>query len=71
MIFSVSTVYQREILQVGIIIQNKIVEYNDTKELQYLNRSSLGILPNKFCTFFVTEIAVFVVTTTIGLGQTS
>ena len=34
MIFSVTTVDEREIFQMGIIIEGKIVEHNDTEKLQ-------------------------------------
>ena len=54
-----------------VIVEGKIVEDNDAEELQDFNRSSLNILTNDVCTFLITQIAIFEITASVGVCQSS
>ena len=69
MIFSVTAVDEREVLQVGIIIEGEIVEHDDTEKLQNLHRSCLNIPADDVSTLLVTQIAVFEIAASIGICQ--
>ena len=70
MVLSVTSVNEREVLEVGIIIEGEIVEHHYAEEFQYLNRSSIYILADDISTFLITQVAVFVITTSIDVCQT-
>lgn len=53
-VFAIATANQREILQMGIIIERKVIEHHDTEELQYLNGGSCDIFADYICTLFIT-----------------
>ena len=69
MIFSITTVDKREVLQMCIIIEGKIVEHNDTEKLQNFYGRSLNILANDVCTFLITQITILEITSSIGVCQ--
>ena len=56
MIFSVTTVDKREVLQMCIIIEGKIVEDNDAEVLQDFDGSSLDVFADDVSTFLITQI---------------
>ena len=69
MIFPITTIDERKVLQVGIIIEGKIIEHNDTEELQNLNRSGLNVPTDDVSALLVTQIAILEIVSTIGIRQ--
>ena len=54
MIFPITTIDEREILQMGIIIEGEIIEHDDTEKLQNFYRCSFDVFAYDVSTFLVT-----------------
>ena len=69
MIFPVTSVNQREILKMCIIVECEIIEDYDSEESHDFNRCSLHVSADNVGTFFITKVIVFEVAASIGIGQ--
>ena len=52
-----------------IIIESEIVEDNNAEVLQDFDGSSLDVFADDVCTFLITQITIFEIAATIGIGQ--
>ena len=52
-----------------IIIESEIVEDNDAEVLQDFDGSSLDVFADDVSTFLITQITIFEIAATIGIGQ--
>ena len=71
MVFAVTTIDKREVLQMGIVIQNQIVEYNDAEELQHLDGCRHRVSANQLSTFLIAQMTVLIVAASVDFGQSS
>ena len=53
-VFAITSVDKREVLQVSIIIQGEIVEHDDTEEFQDFNGSRFNVFTNDVGAFLIT-----------------
>ena len=68
MILTIASIDQREVLQVRIVVVGQIIKHHYTEKFQYLNRCSLYIFTNDAGTLLITQITVFEVAASIGIG---
>ena len=68
-VFSSVPANQGEIFQVGIIIQSEVVEQNYLEKPQHVDLCGRNILSDNSSTFFVAEVAVFVIIATVCFSQ--
>ena len=53
----------------GIIIEGEIVEHDNTEKLQDFYRCSFDVFADNVSAFLVTQVAIFEIAATIGIGQ--